>query len=57
VATNHHPTPHAHSWYDTHPWAAAPTAPTTADTATIPAQTFCPNVSAKFLTSTGLPSQ
>ena len=53
MATNRHPTPHAHSWYDTpilgqpHQLRRLLRTPRT-----IPAQTFCPNVSAKVLTST-----
>ena len=48
MATNRHPMPHAHSWYDTpilgqpHQLRRLLRTPRT-----IPAQTFCPNVSAK----------
>jgi hypothetical protein len=43
---------------NTHPWAAAPTAPTTADTADDSRPDLLPKRECKIpLTSTGLPSQ
>jgi hypothetical protein len=58
-ATDGKPARHAQSSYATHPWVATPIAPISADTTIIAAPTCCQrvSVSAKYLTSIGLPSQ